>query len=237
MQNKKRNSKVTAVNNAQVIGLSEDIFEKLMAIESVRKIILKEADFRMRAIKSMETMLTTSSLLNFGINQDLINGKSIMVIDLDRCTRCDDCVKACADSHEGYPRFSREGPKFDNMMFPQSCMHCLDPLCMDGCPSGALHRAVEKGEVIINVDTCIGCEECVQNCVYGNIVSLPVGWVSDKGKFEHLRNPETRQPMVKAMKCDLCVDTGKPACISACSHDALRRLSFDEIFRSQCIEI
>ena len=39
----------------------------------------------------------------------LIHGESVLLIDLDTCTRCDDCVRACADTHGGMPRFIREG--------------------------------------------------------------------------------------------------------------------------------
>ena len=40
----------------------------------------------------------------------------------------------------------------------------------------------------------------------------------------------TNQPVLKATKCDLCVDhVGGPACQRACPHDALRRLDLSSL--------
>ena len=38
-----------------------------------------------------------SSLLDFLADHRFLNGTQTMLINLDRCTRCDDCVRACAD--------------------------------------------------------------------------------------------------------------------------------------------
>ncbi len=222
----------TADNNVQVIRLEPALLEKLMAVEPLREKITWAARFRNEVIESLDTQVGQRSLLNYGIENQLLNGQSIMVINLDRCTRCDDCVQACADSHEGYPRFVREGSKFGNLLFPHACMHCQDPICMVGCPSGALYRAHEKGEVLINLDTCVGCTLCQENCVYDNIVSLPVAeTIAKDGAVEYKTVGAGGEPAVKAMKCDLCVETGSPACVRACPTDALHRLSFEDIFR------
>ncbi len=221
----------TADNNVQVLRLDPELLQKLFAIEAVREKITWAARFRSEMIKSLETQVGDRSLLNYGIENQLLNGQSIMVINLDRCTRCDDCVQACADSHEGTPRFVREGSKFGNLLFPHACMHCQDPVCMIGCPSGALYRSHEKGEVLIDLDTCVGCTLCQENCIYDNIVSLPVAEsVAGDGTVEYKTAGPANEPVVKAMKCDLCVETGSPACVRACPTDALHRLSFEEIF-------
>ena len=34
----------------------------------------------------------------------LIHGESVLLIDLTTCTRCDDCVRGCAETHGGVPR-------------------------------------------------------------------------------------------------------------------------------------
>ncbi len=44
--------------------------------------------------------------LEFMADLRFLNGSAAMVIDLERCVRCDDCVKACALAHEGNPRLS-----------------------------------------------------------------------------------------------------------------------------------
>jgi ferredoxin-NADP reductase/Fe-S-cluster-containing dehydrogenase component/CRP-like cAMP-binding protein len=223
-----------AVNHVQVIFFSDSLMQKLWEVESFKEKVNSKTIHREEEFGNLQTKVSGLSLLNFGIENQLLNGESIMVINLDRCTHCDDCVQACADSHDGYPRFAREGKKIGNALFPHSCMHCKDPLCMVGCPSGALFRSSQKGEVLINLDTCVGCNLCVTNCIYENIVPLPVAQsVSLEGHVEYQRLNAQSEPVIKAMKCDLCVETGSPACVRACPTDALHRLSFGEIFKAQ----
>ncbi|MFM7832692.1 MAG: hypothetical protein ACKPJD_12925, partial [Planctomycetaceae bacterium] len=50
-------------------------------------------------------------------------GQSLMVIDLDRCTRCQECVKACVAAHDdGRTRLYLDGPRFESRyLIPVSC--------------------------------------------------------------------------------------------------------------------
>jgi ferredoxin-NADP reductase/Fe-S-cluster-containing dehydrogenase component/CRP-like cAMP-binding protein len=223
-----------AINHVQVIFLNDFLIQKLWKVDSFKEKVNSKTNFREEEFGNLQKRVSGLSLLNFGIENQLLNGESIMVINLDRCTHCDDCVQACADSHDGYPRFAREGKKIGNALFPHSCMHCKDPVCMVGCPSGALFRSSQNGEVLINLDTCVGCNLCVSNCIYENIVPLPVAEsVSLEGYVEYQKLNAQSEPVIKAMKCDLCVETGSPACVRACPTDALHRLSFGEIFKAQ----
>jgi Fe-S-cluster-containing dehydrogenase component len=144
-----------------------------------------------------------------------------MLIDQDRCVRCDDCVRACANGHDNNPRFIRHGKTFANWMVTNACMHCSDPVCMIGCPTGAIHRIVD-GTVIINDDTCIGCASCANSCPYHNIRMVEIR--DKEGRFIL---DDKQEPRLKATKCDLCASQpGGPACVRACPHDALRRVDF-----------
>ena len=155
-----------------------------------------------------------------------INGTAGMLIDLDRCVRCDSCVDACAKGHNNNPRFIRHGRTIDHYMVANACMHCADPVCMLGCPTGAIHRLPESGQVVINDETCVGCTTCANNCPYDNIRMVEIrdrsgGIVLDK---------KTNTPIIKATKCDLCADQpGGPACQRACPHDALTRMDFGDV--------
>ena len=155
-----------------------------------------------------------------------INGSATMMIDLERCTGCDDCVRACSSTHDGNPRFIRHGHKVGHFMIANACMHCIDPVCMIGCPTGAIHRVSLAGQVAINDRTCIGCQTCANNCPYHNIRMVEI---RDSGGAP-LLDRDTLTPIIKATKCDLCVDqrTG-PACQNACPHDALKRVDMREI--------
>ncbi len=163
--------------------------------------------------------------LEFLVENRLFNGRQAMVIDLNRCTRCDECVKACAATHDGNPRFVRDGMKHLHLQFVQACMHCTDPVCMIGCPTGAIHRQATTGIVKIEESICVGCGTCASSCPYQNIRMTPI---SDTAGQLYV-DSKTGSPIQKATKCDLChhLHSG-PACVSACPHDALVRISLAE---------
>jgi Fe-S-cluster-containing dehydrogenase component/CRP-like cAMP-binding protein len=167
-----------------------------------------------------------TGLLEFLVEHRLINGRQSMLIDMNRCTRCDDCVRACASTHGGTPVFTRQGPRYGQWMIAQACMHCEDPVCMIGCPTGAIHRDAESGLVQINNSTCIGCKSCAESCPYDNIRMLPRA--DNTGR--KLVDQSTGEAILLATKCDLCTSaTGQPVCQSACPHDALVRISLANV--------
>jgi Fe-S-cluster-containing dehydrogenase component len=164
-------------------------------------------------------------MMEFLVERRFVNGTRAMVIDLDRCTRCDDCVRACAATHEGNPRFLRQGVEIGRLLFTHACMHCADPVCMIGCPTGAIFREPESGRVLINDRTCIGCGTCANNCPYHNIRMVDVRDPSGALMVDE----ETKAPILRATKCDLCVEQPvSPACANACPHDALLRVDLSD---------
>ena len=173
----------------------------------------------------IDRTLSDGALLEWAVSERLVNGTQAMLINLDSCVRCDDCVSACAAAHDGNPRFIRHGKTFENWMVANACMHCADPVCMIGCPTGAIHRSMSGGMVIINDDTCIGCETCANSCPYSNIRMVSIS--DNKGQM--ITDPQNQKPILKATKCDLCADqvTG-PACVYACPQDAMKRVNFQE---------
>ncbi len=166
-----------------------------------------------------------ADMLEFLTENRFFNGTATMVIDLDRCTRCDDCVRACAAAHDNNPRFLRQGPASGGLMVANACMHCVDPVCMIGCPTGAIHRDAFGGEVVINPVTCIGCKACFNNCPYEAIRMVEIR--DQTGAF---LVDKQMKPILKATKCDLCVEQlGGPACERACPHGALARLNLNDL--------
>ena len=121
-----------------------------------------------------------ADMLEFLTENRFLNGTATMVIDLDRCTRCDDCVRACAATHDNNPRFLRHGPINGKFMVANACMHCADPVCMIGCPTGAIHRESFGGQVTINPATCIGCKVCFTNCPYEAIRMVETENIADE---------------------------------------------------------
>jgi CRP-like cAMP-binding protein/Fe-S-cluster-containing hydrogenase component 2 len=160
----------------------------------------------------------TSRYLQMAMDTGLIHGESVLLIDLATCTRCDDCVRGCAEAHGGVPRFIREGNKFRTWSIPTSCYQCTDPVCMIGCPTGAITRPLGTLEVTINEDTCIGCSNCVRRCPWGNIVEVP------------FQSPTLNRKIDLATKCDLCLGRPQgPACVQSCPHGSAVRISFKDL--------
>lgn len=210
---------LTATGHADVLRIPTDLIEgellKNLSAPQIQKLIKYSAYPRAAVDQGFQEFI--------GEHQ-YTNGRSTMVIDTSRCVRCDDCVTACARNHDNNPRFLRHGRQFSNLMVTNACMHCVDPVCMVGCPTGAISRRID-GEVVINDETCIGCSTCATACPYDNIrmveISDPAGNPAVDAK--------TNRPIVKATKCDLCVDNkGGPACERACPHDALSRVDLTD---------
>src|SRR5262249_45967533 len=133
------------------------------------------------------------------LGQGLANAQSLLVLDLEKCTRCDECTKACSDSHDNVTRLIREGLRFDKFLAASACGSCLDPYGMVACPVGSIRRRNTR-EILIE-DWCIGCGKCAENCPYGNINMHGFEqWLPDPA------NPKRKVAVVqqKATTCDLC---------------------------------
>ncbi|MFN9041115.1 MAG: 4Fe-4S dicluster domain-containing protein, partial [Planctomyces sp.] len=164
-------------------------------------------------------------------------GQSLMVIDLDRCTRCQECVKACVAAHDdGRTRLYLDGPRFESRyLIPVSCRQCLDPVCMIGCPVGAINRG-SSGEIRI-ADHCIGCSKCVDQCPYGSIqMDLLDSAQEPDADLASLLGPGyvLRSVQERAVVCDQCKSTpsGKPSCVYACPHEAAIRVEGLKFFEN-----
>ena len=193
-----------------------------------------------------------SEQAKFLVAQGLGEATDVLLIDERLCVGCDNCEKACADSHDGLSRLDREaGKTFAHLHVPTSCRHCEHPHCMADCPPNAIHRGPD-GEVFID-DTCIGCGNCQRNCPYGVIRMEKVppkkppllSWLlfgagpgpgepPYKWSKKHTRytgDPARDQALdrKKAIKCDMCAGIeGGPSCVRACPTGAAIRVAPDE---------
>ncbi len=223
-----RTATCSALDHVDVVRVkSEDFRHILEKFPQVRqhlvRIALKHLDENEQAHQQVQDL----ALGDF-LKQGLMNAQSLLVLDLEKCTRCDECTKACADAHDGVTRLIREGLRFDKYLVASSCRSCLDPYCMVGCPVGSIRRRNSR-EIIIE-DWCIGCGKCAENCPYGNINMHP---------FEEYR-PDPARPgkkvavvQQKATSCDLCSELdGQPSCVYACPHDAAHRMTGKELLQT-----
>jgi Fe-S-cluster-containing hydrogenase component 2 len=185
---------------------------------SVRKGLEVAAAERLAANQQRMQMVHNVSIDQF-LSQGLMEAQSLLILDLQNCTRCDACVNACADAHDGVTRLIRDGLRFDQYLVATSCRQCRDPLCMVGCPVGSIRRR-NSLEVIIE-DWCIGCGLCAQNCPYGNINLHPFEVMVDDPERAGRKKATIKQ---KATSCDLCTHLKEPSCVYACPHDAAHRV-------------
>src|SRR5258708_221201 len=130
-------------------------------------------------------------------------------------------------------------------------MHCKDPECLTGCPTGSIFRD-PKGHVDIDPKTCIGCFDCATQCPYNAITMVPREATAGaeqnvvegiKGLFS-FSAPAAAAPAAEgedmvAIKCNLCEATplnpagaSRPAysCEENCPTGALVRVNPNEYF-------
>ena len=219
----------TSVEYAELVKIPAPVFHSLLKeTPEVSEQVWQGAAARLKEAGFSRRNISHSEFTQVALDTGLVQGSSILAIDLSTCTRCDDCVRACAATHGGRPRFVREGNKVDQLLIAKSCYHCRDPVCLVGCPTGAIHRAGIGEVVAIEDEICIGCSTCANNCPYDAIQMHETGetWPMDMVPTG-LRGAQKRV----ASKCDLCHDTGHdPACVSNCPQGCAYRVgSLEEI--------
>ncbi len=214
-----RTATCTALDHVELVRISGDDFRDMVVrFPSVRSGIEAIAVERSAANKQRLQMVHSVPIDQF-LSQGLMEAQSLLVLDLQNCTRCDACVNACADAHDGVTRLVRDGLRFDRYLVATSCRQCRDPLCMVGCPVGSIRRR-NSLEVIIE-DWCIGCGLCARNCPYGNINLHPFEVLADDPENAGRKKGAIKQ---KATSCDLCTHLKEPSCVYACPHDAAHRV-------------
>jgi CRP-like cAMP-binding protein/Fe-S-cluster-containing dehydrogenase component/ferredoxin len=220
-----RTATCSALDHVELVRMGADDFNRMVEqFPDVRQKL--KAVEQERAQMNQERLSTARSVpLDSFLQQGLMEAQSLLLLDLDSCTRCDACVRACADAHDGITRLVREGLRFDHYLVATSCRQCLDPLCMVGCPVGSIRRR-NSLEVIIE-DWCIGCGLCAENCPYGNINLHPFDVMVDDPEHPGRKKAAVKQ---KATSCDLCTNYAEPSCVYACPHDAAHRVDPRKFF-------
>ncbi|HLL21298.1 MAG TPA: cyclic nucleotide-binding domain-containing protein [Kofleriaceae bacterium] len=229
-----RDFQLEAVGHCEVIYIRRSAWSMMMMQHPAVARHFGKDDMHRRAAMSEvagnTVMAAAQAFLSAGVEVE-----SLLVINLDRCVRCGNCVRACHARHT-HTRLDRRGPIFrrrarfakpgaavppsgaagarrhEHIMLPSSCRHCRDPECMIGCPTGAIQRFAD-GDVDIN-DNCIGCENCARKCPYGNITMRP------------LAESERPSPEItkRAIKCNLCRGYEYSNCVHECPRGAILRV-------------
>jgi len=247
----KRTATVRAAIKSEVSKLQGEAFRRLM---EKKPALLERAKADMAARQKVNSFIESrkadfsgavdmySETAKFLVDNGIGEATDVLLIDEHLCVGCDNCEKACADSHDGLSRLDREaGKTYAHLHVPTSCRHCEHPHCMADCPPNAIHRGAD-GEVFID-DTCIGCGNCQRNCPYGVIRmdSVPpkkpslLNWLlfgqgpgpGEPSKKWRYKNAEPGvEKAKKAIKCYMCsCIEGGPACVRACPTGAAIRVA------------
>uniref|UniRef100_A0A7C2JYH6 Molybdopterin oxidoreductase n=1 Tax=Schlesneria paludicola TaxID=360056 RepID=A0A7C2JYH6_9PLAN len=136
-------------------------------------------------------------------------------VDLDLCTGCKSCVTAChalngLDEHETWRDVGLLVGGTSSLPVIQhvtaACHHCIDPACLNVCPTLSYEKDPHTGIVKHLDDQCFGCQYCILACPY------------------EVPQYHARKGIVR--KCDMCssrLTAGEaPACVQACPHEAIR---------------
>ncbi len=228
-----RTATCSALDNLELARISREDFLQIVRDFPVLRRRLVE-----QSLVALQSDNAPTALVQKYVEQGLYEGQALLVIDMEKCTRCDACTNGCIEQHgtESHgvpiPRMLRDGLRLENFLIGTACRSCKDPYCMAGCPVDSIHRG--RHLQIVIEDHCIGCGLCAANCPYGNISIVP----NQRRRIEVI-DPE--QPGVrvkvaqpKASTCDLCdaegnLATPKPRCVYACPHDAAERMSGEQL--------
>lgn len=148
-----------------------------------------------------------------------------MIIDLELCVNCHNCVLATKDEHIGndFPGYSAaqptpgldtisidkhvrgSGTQVEIAYVPKMCGHCDDAPCIRGDTSGAIRKRAD-GIVLIDPESARGNREMPGLCPYGMI-----RW-DEAGKVPHIWNFDAH-----------LLDAGwsEPRCANACPTKAM----------------
>ena len=151
-----------------------------------------------------------------------------VIADSRKCVSCKACMTACIGKHSvkgdiAVPRLKVVQVDKQSSA-PILCHQCIEPACVEACPTGALYIDEENKRVGVAMSMCIGCRCCAAACPYGAVdvveeqLSTTIG-----GLVLETRN------VGRVIKCDRCVDRdGVPACVEACETSALSIVSRDD---------
>lgn len=160
-------------------------------------------------------------------DKEVLMGSKFVIADPRKCVGCKACMAACLVKHfvPGDVPIPRLNVVMvgDEMTAPILCHHCEDAPCAEACPTGALYHDGDR--VAVKLTQCIGCRSCVMACPFGAVT------VSERYQATKVGDVTIGAgPRAVVVKCDRCADRKNgPACIEACTSEALRLITQEEL--------
>jgi Fe-S-cluster-containing hydrogenase component 2/CRP-like cAMP-binding protein len=155
-----------------VVKIPREAFESVREIRpEVHRVLSSTANLMLGGDAEALSRLYSKSLsmdeIDVMVYRESVKGGEALVIDKDKCIRCNACVEACVSVHDDrVPRISKVGTQVssDDVLIT-ACYHCAIPDCMSSCGYGAIRRDAQ-GVVVFVYDNCVGCAACVEACPY-----------------------------------------------------------------------
>jgi CRP-like cAMP-binding protein/Fe-S-cluster-containing hydrogenase component 2 len=247
---------VSANTRAEVIAIPGIAVQELLNDNpNLRRELVKQAkrneelvqqqSSRHPAQPALTSTMGLTTTMAFGmeglLDQGIIQGHELLVINTALCTNCNNCVDSCERRH-GHSRLERRGLQMGNLLFPTACRHCEDPVCLL-CSVNGIVRTPD-GEITIVNDNCIGCGACAERCPYGNIQMHDRNPKEENffSRFSLLdflkgKSEEAESPQRLAVKCNLCAGYEDYACVRGCPVGAAMRVNPVEQFSDTNLHI
>ena len=145
--------RASVMARTEVLEIPLDVFSRIRSFASNWSTSLQDSRLPVARCRSPSKRLPDLNALKAAeeeITTGIIDGTNVLVMDMDLCIRCGNCSLACHKMH-GQSRLLRRGiqierpvaigkKRLQHALVPQVCMHCADPECMTGCPTGAIFR-------------------------------------------------------------------------------------------------
>jgi len=230
----KRTANIVAMTEVESVRVDKADFQRILdRYPEVKGLMERTMVARIEEDKKIEKDERRSKAMSFVVKLGLAQAREILVLDLEKCLGCDNCVAAC-EAVRGHPRIERRGSRLGRFLVPTSCFHCENPECLL-CPVGGIVR--DKNGEIHHTEFCTGCGGCARRCPYGNIMVIEQEPERTPGFIDWLlgrpgpAGGNGRGQKIMA-KCDMCGDYRRMACVFNCPTGAMRVITPEELIEA-----
>jgi len=133
-----------------------------------------------------------------------------LLIDLDVCSKCDDCGMLC--SYIQHPANNGITNLRELAHFAIICRKCDDAPCVASCPWEALELQKDYNMLKRYSLRCTSCKSCTRACPFGAIYPETIPFITTR--------------------CDYCLGRlgpdEAPICLESCSPDGIKYGEFEE---------
>lgn len=137
--------------------------------------------------------------------------QKVLVYEPKKCIGCRLCEQICSMTHYGVSNPTKACIRIirdhqAQMDIATYCHGCSDAPCITACNFDALSRDPNTNAILVDVDNCVACRNCIRECPYAAPSMHP------NGDY--------------VLICDLC--GGQPECVNICPEKAIQYLDIEK---------